>query len=539
MKLSHLINIMSRQGSLSFMYSCVLIGGVAMTSCTDNFEKWNTNPNEATNKDMQHDNLNTGAYFSQMQRGVFIVGKDKGGEYQITQALEGDIFASYLATITKWDYTTYHNDHYALYQGWYNAPFNDAYTNIMQPWKSIADVTSASSPAHAMATIVKVMGMHRITDMYGPIPYSKFGTDVQVAYDRQQDVYTAFFSELDQAIDVLTQYTSGSSQPYLADYDNIYQGNVEKWVRFANSLRLRLAIRISNVDGVLARTEAEKSINHPIGLMRQKDDDAILHQSTSLTYRNPLWEISESWDDEHMSATMECYLNGYKDPRMSAYFQPATATGIYKGARNGMKSPNKESYRTVTSRMNFTQTSDVIWMRAAESYFLLAEAKMRWNIGSMSPKECYEAGVKTSFASAGVSGADTYLNSTALPLAAYTDPVSKSATSVQSMLTMLTPKWDDAASDDVNLQRIMLQKWIALYPDGQEAWSEMRRTGYPGWVRIASYSYQTEVKNNEMISRLKFPSTEYSNNTANTEDAVKMLGGDDKAGTRLWWDVRR
>ena len=97
-----------------------------------------------------HDNLNTGAYFSEMERGVFIVGKDMGGEYQITQALEGDIFASYFAPITSWGYAPHNNDHYALYQGWYNAPFNDAYEKVMTPWKSIYDATNANSPARAM-----------------------------------------------------------------------------------------------------------------------------------------------------------------------------------------------------------------------------------------------------------------------------------------------------------------------------------------------------------------------------------------------------
>lgn len=104
---------------------------------------------------------------------------------------------------------------------------------------------------------------------------------------------------------------------------------------------------------------------------------------------------------------------------------------------------------------------------------------------------------------------------------------------------MLSPAWDDAASDKVNMERIMIQKWIALYPDGQEAWSEMRRTGKPGWVKIYSYNYQQEVTNGEMISRLKFPTTEYTNNSENTQKAVTLLGGRDIAGTRLWWDVKR
>lgn len=531
---------------LSHIYNKVLIGallstGLLTTACTGEFEKWNTNPNNATPEEMEHDNLKTGAYFSQMERGIFIVGKDMGGEYQITQALEGDLFASYFATLTSWNYATYHNDHYALYQGWYNAPFNDAYKNVMQPWKSIYDVTTPNSPARAMAYILKVFGMHRITDMYGPIPYSKFGTAVQVAYDAQKDVYYQFFNELDSAVTVLNDYvTANPSGTYLADYDNVYSGNVTKWLKFANTLRLRLAMRISFVDETKAREEAAKAINQPVGLMTSSDDDAILHQSTTLSFRNPLWEIGTSWDDEHMSATMDCYLNGYKDPRLEAYFLPATATGEYHGVRNGMSRPNKENYQTVTSRMKFSQGSNMQWMHAAEAYFLMAEAKLRFNLGSSTVQQYYEDGIRTSFASAGVSGADTYIaDGKSLPLSQFTNAYNNRTTDVSEMLSLLPVAWDDNAEEGVKLERIMIQKWIALYPDGEEAWAEMRRTGYPGWVRIESYSHQQEVPDGEMISRLKFPTTEYANNTANTNEAVKLLGGDDRANTRLWWDVER
>lgn len=180
------------------------------------------------------------------------------------------------------------------------------------------------------------------------------------------------------------------------------------------------------------------------------------------------------------------------------------------------------------------------WMHAAEAYFLMAEAKLRFNLGSSTVKQYYEDGIRTSFASAGVSGADSYIaNSEALPLSQFTNAVNNRSTDVSDMLSMLPVAWDDEVGEDEKLERIMIQKWIALFPDEEEAWSEMRRTGYPGWVRIESYAHQSEVPDGEMISRLKFPTTEYSNNTANTNAAVQMLGGDDRANTRLWWDVKR
>lgn len=137
-----------------------------------------------------------------------------------------------------------------------------------------------------------------------------------------------------------------------------------------------------------------------------------------------------------------------------------------------------------------------------------------------------------------MNNADAYIaNDTNLPLKQYTDPTNGRSVTVENMLTNVTVKWGDDLND--NLKRIALQKWIALYPDGQEAWSEMRRTGYPGIVTIQSNDSQGEVPTGELISRLKFPTTEYSNNSANTQAAVQLLGGQDIAGTRLWWDVRR
>lgn len=409
----------------------------------------------------------------------------------------------------------------------------------MQPWKSIVDVTDENSIDRAMATVVKVLAMSRITDMYGPIPYSKFGTSTQVPYDSQKDVYYKFFEELDDAINVLTSYNSNSSAKYMERYDYIYSGNVSKWVKFANTLRLRLAMRISFVDQAKAQTEAAAAINHSSGLMASSDDSAILHQTTTFSFTNPLWEVSESFRDMRMGATMDCYMNGYNDPRISKYFREAKKDEKYRGIRNGLTNLSKDTYVAASSGLNFETNSNIQWMDAAEAYFLLAEAKLRLNLGTETVKSYYEQGIRTSFTSKGATGVDAYIaDATSLPLTTYTNPVTNSGTNVSSSLSLRTIAWDEAATSEQKLERIMIQKWIALYPDGQEAWSEMRRTGYPGFVRINSYNYTTEVASGKLISRLKFPTTEYTNNSQNTQAAVLLLGGNDIAGTRLWWDVR-
>lgn len=517
----------------------IMLAGLLLTSCTDQFDSMNTNPAEVTPEQMKQDNLNIGAFFTQMEKGVLIVGKDLGGEYQMTEMLTGDIFASYLANINNYGYTTYHNDHYALYRDWYNAPFKGAYVNIMQPWKSIVERTDESSPARAMATIVKVAGMHRITDMYGPIPYSKFGTDIKVAYDSQKDVYYQFFQELDDAITALTDYNDRSGAAYMARYDFIYNGNVGLWIKFANTLRLRLAMRISYVEQAKATEEATAAIGHKGGLIMDASDAAVLHQSTNLSYVNPIWEVCESFKDMRMSATMDCYLNGLNDPRRAAFFLAAPDNG-YHGVRNGMSKIEKDKYANATSSVNIGEGDDLTWMCGAEAWFLMAEAKLRLGLGSETVRHYYEQGIRTSFAEWGCGSVQAYLeNDEAKPLEKFKDAVKNSETTVKKMLSNLTVAWDEDASEDVKMERIMTQKWIALFPNGQEAWSEMRRTGYPGFVTILEDKSGGDVPAGNIICRLKFPTTEYSDNSANTQAAVAMLGGSDIAGTRLWWDVKR
>ena len=190
--------------------------------------------------------------------------------------------------------------------------------------------------------------------------------------------------------------------------------------------------------------------------------------------------------------------------------------------------------------MNVGQNDNIQWMSAAETYFLLAEAKLRLNLGDKTVQEYYEEGVKISFSSKGATGVDTYLaDNVNVQDNSFIDPTTGRSTDVSRMVSTLTVKWDDSASESEKLERIMVQKWIALFPDGQEAWSEMRRTGYPGIVTIANNKSGGEVASGELISRLKFPTTEYSDNSENTQAAVSLLQGTDIAGTRLWWDVKR
>lgn len=510
---------------------------LSLASCTDKYDEYNVNPHEATNEMMTRDNLLAGASLAQMERSIFTI--SSAGRYQETEMLQGDLFASYFAPIMTWAYTGgADNDNYRLYTDWNKAPWDDAYTDIMTPWNIIKtgykDAGEGNSPALAIATVIKVFGMSRITDMYGPIIYSKFGTGLQVAFDSQEEVYNQFFKELDDAINIL----SVSEGSILEEYDLIYKGDIAMWTKFANTLRLRLAMRISNVNESKARQEAQAAIGNARGLLSSVADNAYLQQTTSLVFKNPIWEACQSFNDMRMSATMDCYLNGYADPRLSKFFLPNN-NGEYRGVRNGMTNRNKSSYQDVSSSANYSENDNLKWMESSEAYFLLAEAALRWGMGSQSAQQYYEEGIRQSFAAVGASDVETYISDNEkLPSTTWNNPSNNRRVNVTT--SQLTVAWDESASQNTKMERIMIQKWIALFPDGQEAWSEIRRTGYPTIVAIESNQSNGEVANGEIISRLKFPSSERSNNTtSNIKEAESLLGGRDVAGTRLWWDVKR
>lgn len=227
---------------------------------------------------------------------------------------------------------------------------------------------------------------------------------------------------------------------------------------------------------------------------------------------------------------MESFLKGYKDPRISSYFNPVTIGGTtgYFGIRNGIQISNKALY-TPFSTIKLEENSPLTWLTAAETYFARAEGALRgWNMGGTA-KDLYETGVRTSFQQAGVSGADNYLNDSSSTAAAYRDPVSSSnnVNTGSTLLSTITVKWNETDSFEKKLERIITQKWIAVFPNGQEAWSEFRRTGYPKiFPVVVNYSGGT-IDTSKQIRRMPFPNSEYRDNPQGVASGVTALGGTD------------
>ena len=322
-----------------------------------------------------------------------------------------------------------------------------------------------------------------------------------------------------------------------------------QWLKFANSLRLRLAMRVSNVAPELAEKQAKAALDAANGGVLETANETVGEYGI----RNPLGGVA-GWSEVYMNASLESFLKGYNDPRLKSYFNPAQdgrdkdgninreVAGVkqlssiedeYKGVRQGTGvADNRYSTHSQTT---VTTASKIIVMSAAEVCFLRAEAALRYNTGD-DVENCYKQGVTVSFAQWDANGVSDYLESDDRP-AAYVD-VFDAKFNADAPST-ITPKWDNTADKEEKLERIITQKWLALYPEGCEAWAEQRRTGYPRLIKVAVNNSGNTISTDDMIRRVFFNQDYKTDNQALYDALVSKLGGADNGGTRLWWDTGR
>jgi hypothetical protein len=517
-----------------------LAGSLLLGSCTKNFEKYNTDPFGLSNQDLSIDFKLLGTPLQQVQQNIYVV--NPAWNTQLQQNLMADIYSSYMGTPTPFAGND-NNSTYALVAGWNTYPWDDAYGSVMSQVKSVFDNGAGYPQFIAWARILRVEAMHRVSDIYGPIIYTQYGkvnADGSVNYDSQKEAYYAFFNDLDSAITVLTPYAQGDSAATFANFDDEYAGSYTEWVKFANTLRLRLAIRIVNIDPTKAKTEGEAALANPVGLLTVNTDNFNVNTGTNT---HPLNTINNSWGDIRFGATLGSFLNGYNDQRTAKYALPATdpaVVGQTIGVRTGINIDAKGRYENYSQMVTFPNSIQL--MTSAEAWFLKAEAALRGWAGAGVAGTDYNNGILGSFSQYGLDGTSYMNDATSVPQQ-YIDPnsVTPGQNDVKTgnpSLSTITIKWDPAASFDQQLERIITQKYIAMYPDGQEAWSEFRRTGYPKlWPNVVNYSNGL-ISTAKMIRRIPFAQSEVNTNPIGVAGAVTKLGGPDTGGTPLWWDVR-
>ena len=531
-----------------------MIIGVISVSCTGRFKDLNTDKTGITDENMQVDLNHLGIPLDVIQQGIYFnydYGKWKNWPYQLMQNLSADMFSGYMHDYKPLNGGS-HNSDYNLQDGWNGTLWENTYAYIMPQIKRLEDSTRLKYPAvYAVTEILKVEVMHRVSDYYGPVIYTSFGNKKMIYQpDTQQDVYHYFLDDLKTAVGILENYVNlADYTPEFSRFDLLLDGKVESWIRFANSLRLRLAIRLAMADPDKARQEFADALAGPLGVFEEPTQ--LVAVTTDEEYSNPLGEINRVWGEVYMNASMESILNGFDDPRREAFFEPCPDDVLLpdRDGRDSVLIPLKGQYRGIRQGTMFAHTlysalskiyvnvqTKPILMTAAEVWFLRAEAALRgWT--AEDPRICYEQGIRCSFSQWQVAGVETYLQSDCR--AADFEDAFTPENNIKARC-LVSPRWDDAASDEMKLERIITQKWLAVFPEGCEAWAEQRRTGYP---RLFSVRYNNSrngcVDTEKMIRRLNYPSSILDSDNGQYEMLVNALGGPDHAGTPLWWDTGR
>ncbi|WP_299523538.1 RagB/SusD family nutrient uptake outer membrane protein [uncultured Lutibacter sp.] len=514
-------------------YTLTAIAAVSLLNCTGDFEDINTDPNGISNQSLTQMNNHIGGSFTPMFLNVFNV--TPAWNYQLQQGLIGDVYSGYMTPPTPFAGNV-NNMTYSLVDGWNGFPWGDAYGSVMPFALDVKNAVAVGGDESGvkfvhLATIIRVSAMHRVSDIYGPIRYTKFDDYTTTGeYDSQEVAYEAFFNELGAAIDGLEAF-EGDAQFIPFDMSTL-GGDISKWRKYANSLRLRLAMRIVKKNPALAKTQGELSLASNAGLLETMD------MKINTGFSHPIATISGSWGDIRMSAEMESILKGFNDNRIEKYFNPAedpSLAGAYKGIRMGIAIEAKGQYVNHSSIGSVIDGETIQWMTASEIWFLRAEAALRGWSNSGNAMSNYEAGIKASFAQHSVAGVDAYLVDNTSTPADFVDALNP----VNNIAYASNPKiaFNASGTNEEKLEQIITQKWIAMFPDGQEAWSEFRRTGYPKIYPVVVNNSGGTIDTNIQIRRINFVSNEVNTNGTNVTTAIGYLNGPDNGGTRLWWDV--
>ncbi|GET44925.1 hypothetical protein RCZ01_02270 [Capnocytophaga felis] len=536
---------------------------VLLSSCTKDFAEVNTNQLLPDAHQKTLDGLASGGLFPGFIQNIIPTrgpgqSTDLPNRYQIAFNLAGDNWAGYFSPgNSTWNDAKNYTNYYVI-DGWSNYAFSTMVERVINPFMEIkaamhdVEIASdktliyhkkdlASQSVFSVAQIIKIMGYHRTTDMFGPVPYSKIGAGrLTVPYDSQEQVYRSFFKELEEAVATLNEYLASGGTKILAEYDPVYQGDTSKWIKLGNSLMLRLAMRVRYVDSSLATEYATKAFNNSGGLLTNKEDVAKLQNNGRFNYFNSVQLLWKSYAEVKMGATIYSYLKGYDDPRIAKYFSKGNYNGKedYYAVRSGITKLSEPLYKDF-SNPNIEENTPTYWMKASEVKFLLAEAAL-FNIIPGNAQDYYNQGIALSFEENDLQ-IGNYLEAQKQP-ANYVDP-KNSAYSIDA-ISNITKEWGANYSQEEHLEQIITQKYLAIYPDGHEAWTEWRRTGYPRIFKIPANNSNVGTQDINTsgtdggMRRLPFPLNEYRLNSDNVNAAKAFLGGSDNAATNVWWDKK-
>ena len=500
---------------------------LAISACTKNFDKINTNPNAP--------NFVPTAYLlTCAEKGLMDFTWDRWWN-----ASTGMILAEYYAENLYTNESQFFFRTNLTYQYWgyfYGSGLNDqgggAVTVAgMKSLQTIIDECNATPSKYvasgainnqkAVATILEVWEYQNLTDTWGDIPFSQALKDVTITqpkYDKQSDIYTGLLAKLDSAIawiDVSKTDLQG---------DLIYSGNMSAWLKFANSLKLRVAIRMADVNSTVAKTEIMAAVAG--GVFTSNADNALLPYISAGPNYNPLYydRFVSGRTDFCASNVIVDVMNRLNDPRRPFYFDTIAAGGTNPGGtfvgrpfgQNGSDAGNTQlssvSQPSGASNQNSTglslsATAPGVFLDYAQVQFILAEAVERGYI-SGTAESYYDAGIQGSFDFWGAPGGAAYI---AQDSVGYTALKSAGRT------------WKSIIGE---------QKWLALYNQGIQGWIEYRRLDFG----ILQAPVDGFLVGSAVPVRMQYPYNESQLNPTGYNGAISDQGADVMA-TKVWWDI--
>ncbi len=495
-----------------------IVAGLVLVGCARNFEDINTNKNNPT--EVTPDLLLSGIIKSTMNQ-------------QVNEAWGiGNIVVQYHSKIQF-----VNEDRY----GWNerNGVWDNVYgnnRNLQNIFTAVSD--NESSPYYGVALVLKSWMFSQVADAYGDAPYSQAGKAkaegiYQPAYDKQEDIYTGILTDLKKANEVLA--TAGTA----LNGDILFGGGatgVAKWRKLANSLRLRYLMRLSKKKNVNADMQAivGDPVNNPV--FTSNDDNAELEYLAAAPNQWPLYDARVgSFDEFRVSKTLSDRLTALNDTRLNVFGRPTQASvaannPVVQGSPNGLSDVDALAYNggvQNVSRVGYTfaclvcndnnqappeaDAPRALLMTYAELQFILAEARQKGMITTGDAETYYTNGITANFA---------YWASV-VPVA-----YNLNVTMPAGYLTQAGVAF--TGTDVQKLEKIALQKWVALYFNGLEAWFDWKRTGMP-----VITPGPANLNSNKVPVRYIYPLSEQSLNTDNRAAAVQRQGADD-LNTRTW-----
>lgn len=502
-------------------------------------------------------------------------------DYQITTNLSHDIYAGYVAN--NQPKHSGKTPDYFYGDGWSGQRWKHFYTDRSSEYRTLLRAYKFNENADKYKNLFYATRIYYAflalanTDTYGDMPFkeyvqAKVPETNNVAYNTQKEVYDAMFRMLEQAVDSI-QPNDASQVGYSTD-DICYKGDWKKWLRFANTLRLRLALRISNVDPERAKEEAQNALNNQYGLMESNDDnmeivpkyapvekggtdddgnenplvmcsvcyngESVMSKDLENFYRNE----SEGGEEYKIKTGRNSYVTKKIDPRCLVSWYRGNMTdntlsagedsqkedfvGCERGAQAPLIDMGTLKYSlTRTAPKTFGKNFDTnyffsrerayLLLGYAESLFLRAEAALRsWTALGLtaSAEEYYKQGIQAS-------------------MDYYQIDKTKAANYIAGDKA-ITGKVFQGGDKEKQLEAIITQKWMAIFPNGNEGWADFRRTDYPALANQLSNFSGGDVPEGKMIKRILYPNSENSNKYFTSHPELQQMN---TQGTRLWWDV--